>query len=185
MIVLLLLCWLFILLPSILFYVCRKKCTCVTQKLCDLWRWYVQDNCWTIDHCNYSRSIALFALSLPFLSLLAFVNWNLHTFIVKAFLQKWKKVLLRKTICKVLWLTHCYVRWEKMLSLFLCQYPLKQGWQTCDRRTVSVAPNTLQIVFSSTMFPTLDSSATALAAACLLMTCLPQKHLAASSAIKV
>jgi len=38
--------------------------------------------------------------------------------------------------------------------------------------------------FLSTTFPTVDSSATALAAACVLLTCLPQQHVAASSAIK-
>jgi len=71
---------------------------------------------------------------------------------------------------------------EKMLSLFLCQYPLKQGWQTfVPIRSAKYLAN----FFSSTMFPTVDSSATALAATCLLMTCLSQQHLAASSAIKV
>jgi len=75
----------------------QKKCKCVTLKLCDIWRWHVQDNCWTIDHCNCSHSWSLFALSLPSLSLFAFVNSNLHTFTVKAFLRKWRKVLLSKT----------------------------------------------------------------------------------------
>jgi len=49
----------------------------------------------------------------------------------------------------------------------------------------TVPPNTLQIFFQA---PTMDSSATALAAARLLLsflTCLPQQHSAASSAIKV
>ena len=77
------------------------------------------------------------------------------------------------------------IKLEKMLSLFLCQYPLKQGWQTCGPRTLSVPPNTLQIFFQA---PTMDSSATALAAARLLLsflTCLPQQHLAASNAMKM
>jgi len=39
--------------------------------------------------------------------------------------------------------------------------------------------------FSSVTFPTVDSIATALAAVCLLFTCLPQQHLTASNAIKV
>ena len=39
--------------------------------------------------------------------------------------------------------------------------------------------------FSSITFPTVDSSATTLAASgCLLSTCLPQQHLAASRAMK-
>ena len=38
--------------------------------------------------------------------------------------------------------------------------------------------------FSSIKFPTVDSSATALAAACPFLTCLPQQLLAVSSAIK-
>jgi len=75
----------------------------------------------------------------------------------------------------------CEMR-ENVVFIFM---PISAETGVANLRTVSVAPNTLQIVFSSTMFPTLDSSATALAAACLLMTCLPQKHLAASSAIKV
>jgi len=40
-------------------------------------------------------------------------------------------------------------------------------------------------LFSSTTFPTVESSATALAPACLLLPCLPQQHSAGSSPIKV
>jgi len=39
--------------------------------------------------------------------------------------------------------------------------------------------------FSSTTFPTVDSSAKTLAAACILLTCLLHRHLDGSSAMKV
>jgi len=29
----------------------------MTQKLCDIWRWYVEANHWTIDHCNCSHRL--------------------------------------------------------------------------------------------------------------------------------
>jgi len=53
------------------------------------------------------------------------------------------------------------------------------------RQSVYFCPPNIFHIFSSTMFLTVDSSATALAAFCLLLTCLPQKHLAVSSAIEV
>ena len=52
-----------------------------------------------------SHSLPLMALSLPSLYMHAFdffITSNLHGFTVNVFLQKWKKVLLRKATCKVI-----------------------------------------------------------------------------------
>jgi len=60
-------------------------------------------------------------------------------------------------------------------------HTLQQGWPNYSPQASQIACK----LFSSTTFLTVDSSATALAAACLLSTFLPQQYLAASSAIKV
>jgi len=54
-----------------------------------------------------------------------------------------------------------------------------QGWLAGRIRPAYQFNPTRQIprtIFSSTTFPTMDSSATALAAAYLLLICLPQQH---------
>jgi len=66
----------------------------------------------------------------------------------------------------------------------ISQTPAGVGSNFAGADTISTRAGLYHISFNprrTTTFPTVDSSATALAAACLLLTCLPQLYLVAAS----